>query len=491
MIRSAASIDSATDAFEFALVERLRRGEGVVHLVEPGRLQAVVALLVQRQPRVDDARLPLDPLDHLLRAGHLRHAGGVDEADRLDARHARGREPVHELGPGRGRERLRIVLQPVAWSDVTDGHLHRTPSAFSSSSSSPARPSSPPYTSSLWLPSSQVADQRTSHGRVGELGDDAGRGELAELGVDLLEQHVARPGTAGPRRCPRSCRSGRRSRRPRSSTRSISAASRARPTRPTIASISAWWSPRARWVAKRGSSASSGCSIASARRRKTLSALAAITMLLPSRDSKMLEGATPCRPVPPGSRTIPQPVVLRHRALEQRETGLHQRDVDHLARRRRARRAGRGRRGCPATAYIPASESPSEMCIRGGVLAGEAVDVADAAHRLGDRGEAGAGRVGPGLPVAGHARDHEPRIGLEQLVRPELPALERARAEVLDQRVRVLGELEQQLLPAFGAQVERCSTSCSSTAPATTASGPRSAPCPSRAAGRAVPAARS
>ena len=95
------------------------------------------------------------------------------------------------------------------------------------------------------------------------------------------------------------------------------------------------------------------------------------------------------------------------------------------------------------------------MCDARRRLAREAVDVAEPAHRLGDRGEAGALRVRAGLPVAGDARDHEPRVRLEQLLGAEVPALERAGPEVLGEDVGVLDEREQQRLPLLGAQVER------------------------------------
>src|SRR5437870_4834549 len=71
-------------------VERLRRGEGEVHLVETGGEQSLVPALVDDETRVDDARLALDPLDHLLGVRHLRHAHRVDEADRLDPPYAGG-----------------------------------------------------------------------------------------------------------------------------------------------------------------------------------------------------------------------------------------------------------------------------------------------------------------------------------------------------------------------------------------------------------------
>src|SRR5918998_158488 len=96
-------------------------------------------------------------------------------------------------------------------------------------------------------------------------------------------------------------------------------------------SSSSWCSPRARCVENRASSASSGRPIASQSRRNTLSAFAAMTTHLPSRDSKMLEGATPFSPAPAGPAHEAKAIVLGHRALEQREAGLEQGDVDDLA----------------------------------------------------------------------------------------------------------------------------------------------------------------
>ena len=87
------------------LVEGLGRGEGEVHLVEPGRDQPVVARLVERETRVDDARPPLDRSDDLLGARHLRDARRVDEADGLDPRQTRppraGRR-ARRASPARG-----------------------------------------------------------------------------------------------------------------------------------------------------------------------------------------------------------------------------------------------------------------------------------------------------------------------------------------------------------------------------------------------------
>src|SRR5205085_315086 len=88
-------------------------------------------------------------------------------------------------------------------------------------------------------------------------------------------------------------------------------------------------------------------------------------------------------------------------------------------------------------------------------LVRKAVDVAHPAHRFGDGGETGALGVRAGLPVAGDARDHEPRVDLPEALRPEVPLLERAGTEVLDEDVAVLDQLEQQLLAALDTQIER------------------------------------
>ena len=69
-------------------------------------------------------------LDHLLRARHLRHAVGADEADGLDAPQPRRREPVDELRPCLRRQHVRLVLEAVPRPDVAEEDLHpaeRTP----------------------------------------------------------------------------------------------------------------------------------------------------------------------------------------------------------------------------------------------------------------------------------------------------------------------------------------------------------------------------
>ena len=125
------------------LVQRLGGREREMHLVEPCRRQPVVATLVEHEAGVDDTRTALERGDDLLGAGHLRHAGGTDEADGLDTRQPGPAEPVDQLGAHRRLEHERIVLKPVAGGDVADRDAAQiTPSsrnAASSDSESPSR----------------------------------------------------------------------------------------------------------------------------------------------------------------------------------------------------------------------------------------------------------------------------------------------------------------------------------------------------------------
>ena len=106
-------------------VEGLGRREGDVDAVEPGGGEALPAPLVEDEPRQLDAIPPLDALDHLLGAGHLRHAVVAHEADGLDPRQPHRGEPVDELGPRLWRQHLRLVLEAVPWPDVAEKHRHR------------------------------------------------------------------------------------------------------------------------------------------------------------------------------------------------------------------------------------------------------------------------------------------------------------------------------------------------------------------------------
>ena len=125
------------------LVERLRRREREMHLAERCRRQPIVAALVEHETCVDDIGTVLERGDDLLGGGHLRHAGGTDEADGLDTRQPGPAEAVDQLGAHRRLEDEGVVLKPVAGGDVADGDAAQiTPSsrnAASSDSESPRR----------------------------------------------------------------------------------------------------------------------------------------------------------------------------------------------------------------------------------------------------------------------------------------------------------------------------------------------------------------
>ena len=142
----------------------------------------------------------------------------------------------------------------------------------------------------------------------------------------------------------------------------------------------------------------------------------------------------------------PQPVVLRHGALEHRERRLHQRDVDDLA-EPAARHVAPVDRGEDPLGGEHARERVTEREVHARRrLVGEAVQVPDPAHRLRHRREPGAVRVRPGLAVAGDARQDDAGVHLAEAVVAEPPALERPRPEVLGDDVGVLDEPQEQLL---------------------------------------------
>src|SRR5262249_22968562 len=86
---------------------------------------------------------------------------------------------------------------------------------------------------------------------------------------------------------------------------------------------------------------------------------------------------------------------------------------------------------------------------------GEPGDVAHAAHRLADGGEARPLAIRPGLPVARDAHQDELRVLARKRLPAEVPLLQRAGAEGLDHDVAVAGETPRDRLPFGLPQIER------------------------------------
>ncbi len=85
---------------------------------------------------------------------------------------------------------------------------------------------------------------------------------------------------------------------------------------------------------------------------------------------------------------------------------------------------------------------------------GIADDAAPAAHRLANAAESRPRRIGTRLAVTRHAHDDQPGVGLAEFGRVEVPFLERAGAEILDQYVGLGDQLARQLLTVFTSQVD-------------------------------------
>ena len=175
-----------------ALVERLRRSERDVRLVQTGFHEAVVATLVEDETGIDDARPAVDRSDDLLGPSHLRHPRRIDEADCLDARQPGVSQALDKLGANLGFEDLGIVLEPVARGDVADDDAalgHNTASLLSLAISSDEAEQS---TVDLLVVAALVPRGRPPDLTRGlrELRHDARPYVLAELGIDVPYEHL-------------------------------------------------------------------------------------------------------------------------------------------------------------------------------------------------------------------------------------------------------------------------------------------------------------
>ncbi len=137
---------------------------------------------------------------------------------------------------------------------------------------------------------------------------------------------------------------------------------------------------------------------------------------------------------------------------EQHQDRFDDRHVDDLP---VARRLGAAQRGGDGEARRQGGDAVGEterrQRRRTVGLAGER---GEPAHRLGDGSEAGPPGVRAGLAERRHPGDHQRRVGGVELLGPEAPAFQRARAEVLDQHVGACRQPQQQRRPFWPRQVE-------------------------------------
>src|SRR3954470_13428587 len=146
-------------------------------------------------------------------------------------------------------------------------------------------------------------------------------------------------------------------------------------------------------------------------------------------------------------------VELRQQALHAIEHRLVERDVDHLA-RAALLHCMQGEK-C-ADHAVERSNRVAERKIRPRRRpVREAVHIAQSADGFGDGSESRALLVRAGLAIAGNAHQHQFRIGARQLLPSQVPALERARPEILDHDMRVAREAPHDLLAFELAQVAR------------------------------------
>ena len=156
-------------------------------------------------------------------------------------------------------------------------------------------------------------------------------------------------------------------------------------------------------------------------RANTASAFAAITTSRPSAVGYAFDGATPGRTPPLRVAGHAAELEVGDGRLHEREHRLVDRDVDLLAPSRCACRSCTAA-SVPITANSAASESPSEMPVRAGRPVGIAGGVADAAHRLADRAEAGLVRPRAGLAEPGDVHEHERRVRRGERRRSRCPS---------------------------------------------------------------------
>ena len=166
---------------------------------------------------------------------------------------------------------------------------------------------------------------------------------------------------------------------------------------------------------------------------------------------------------------LPEAVVEDHLLADEREQRLVDGEVDDLAPPVALHVAlvERDHRGVGAENRGERVAEPHRR-ERGRVL-GKAVQMRPAGERLGQRPEAGLVAQRPVLAPAGDAHHDQAGVLGRQLLVAEVPALERAGPEVLDQDVGVTDEALQDLLPVASPSGRASGSACCARPPSTTA----------------------
>ena len=167
-----------------------------------------------------------------------------------------------------------------------------------------------------------------------------------------------------------------------------------------------------------------------------------------------LRGEVVLEAFPTRGRRLAGRAVDRRVGTEDRDEGLEQREVDHLAAAALPLNLPEGHHD-PERAVEPRHHVGESEGREGRRLVGKAVLVREARHRLDEGPESGLAGVGTGLAVAAHPHHDQVGVAVEQGLGAEPHAFEGAGLEVLDQDPGGRHEVEQDRASGLGSQVER------------------------------------
>src|SRR4029077_11175503 len=103
-----------------ASIERVARDDDHADLAAAGGESELETAPVEHEADIDDIRKARQRLQNFLGIGHLWDLLGIDEARRLQAPHARGEQALDQLDLDIRGDDVRLVLQPVARTDLDD-----------------------------------------------------------------------------------------------------------------------------------------------------------------------------------------------------------------------------------------------------------------------------------------------------------------------------------------------------------------------------------